>query len=68
MSDDLSKDRMLSRLWRFFFPPKRKRLGLIFVNYEAAEKYLQKGWTIAPEEDWNKIIGWVHLELLEPRK
>jgi hypothetical protein len=64
----LTKDSILTRLWRRIFPPPRKRIDARFVSYAEADKLCREGWTIAPEEDYNKLIGWVHLELLEPRK
>lgn len=39
-----------------------ERRALIFVPYAEGEKLLRDGWTLAPEEDRNKIIGWVFLE------
>jgi hypothetical protein len=48
------------------FPgPKRKRSGLVLVPYKAANALLDEGWTIAPEEDNNHVIGIVYLEKLE---
>lgn len=46
--------------------PKGKRLYLRFVSYLQAEELMQKGWTLAQEEeDTNKVVGMVYLELLE---
>ena len=57
--------RPLERVVRLFFKPKRKRLELRFVTYAESEPLLKAGWTIAPEEDHNRHIGKVWLELLE---
>lgn len=57
--------RPLQRIVRLCFKPKPKRLGLRFVTYAESEPLLKAGWTIAPEEDHNRHIGKVWLELLE---
>lgn len=47
--------------------PKRTRLELRFLPYSEADKLIRAtngAWTIAPEEDKNKIIGMVYLERL----
>lgn len=54
-----------TRLVRYFFPVKRKRLELRCVTYLEGEKLTREGWTIAKEEDRNRHIGWVYLERLE---
>ncbi len=45
--------------------PKKQRVGFMLVPYSAADALLQQGWTIAPEEDNNHVIGIVYLEKLE---
>lgn len=55
-------------MWRVVFPPKRQRVASALVTYAAAEPLLKRGWTIAPEEDTNKTVGPVYLELLERRQ
>lgn len=52
----------------FVKKPKGKRLYLRFVSYLQAEELMQKGWTIAKEEDKNRVVGMVYLELLEKPK
>lgn len=44
---------------------KPKRLELRCVSYIKGNELLRQGWTIAPEEDHNRIIGTVWLERLE---
>lgn len=47
---------------------KNKRLELIFITYENAEKLLaspDEKWQIAKEEDANRFYGMVWLERLE---
>ncbi len=57
---------MIKWLMSLIFPvPKRKRSGLVLVPYKAADALLADGWTIAPEEDNNHVIGIVYLELLD---
>ena len=54
------------RLQRFVgLRSKPKRLGLQFVLYSQAARMIRNGWTIAPEDDRNRSIGMVWLELLE---
>ncbi len=53
------------RLW-----PRKKRLELRFLPYAEADKLIREtngAWTIAPEEDENRRIGFVYLELLSGR-
>lgn len=68
MSEPLQTKNLLMRFWHRLFPLPRKRLDARFVSYADGDKLVREGWTIAPEEDYNQITGWVHLELLEPRK
>lgn len=56
-------------IWKAFCPPKRKRLEVRFVTWDVADKMIREsngGWTVAPEEDKNKVFGVVYLERLEP--
>jgi len=55
-------------IWKAFCPPKRRRLEFRFVHWEEADELMrsESGWSIAPEEDNNRIVGWVYLERLEP--
>lgn len=41
-------------------PPRE----LVCVSYAEGDRLLRenKGWRIAPEEDRNRVIGWVYLE------
>ena len=58
----------LEAIWKGIRPPKRKRLELKFLSYADADKLIREtngAWTIAKEEDGNRCIGWVYLELLE---
>lgn len=55
---------MFKKLWQSVFPPKRQRLEMKLISYREAEDLLKSGWTIAPEEDYNRQIGMVYLELL----
>lgn len=55
-------------IWKGFCPPKRKRLELRYLSYSEADKLIREtngAWTISKEEDSNRCIGWVYLELLE---
>jgi hypothetical protein len=48
--------------------PRKRRAELRCLTYEAADKLIREtkgAWTIAPEEDKNKVIGIVYLERLE---
>ncbi len=57
------------RLQRFVgLRSKPKRLGLQFVTYAQGDRMIRNGWTLAPEEDRNRSIGMVWLELLEGAK
>ncbi len=67
-NDSPTPDGLLASMWKKLFPPKRKRVACRFVPYAEGNKLVLEGWTIAPEEDMNKVLGWVHLELLEPKK
>jgi hypothetical protein len=56
------------KLLDFLFPPRRKRLELRYLSYAEADRLLEETddvWTIAPEEDTNRVIGYVYLERLE---
>ena len=48
--------------------PKKVRVGIKFVPYNIADSLTKKGWTLAKEEDKNRVIGWVWIELLEEEK
>jgi hypothetical protein len=52
----------------FYKDNKRKRIGLVLVPYSIAEGLLEKGWTLAKEEDNNYNMGLVYLELLEEKR
>jgi len=41
----------------------KRRVDLVYVPYGQAERYLSKGYTVAPEEDHNKDLSNVWLEL-----
>jgi hypothetical protein len=62
-------NRILRWIRSKFFPPKRRRLQLVFLPYEKADDLLRldpEHWQIATkEEDRNQVIGWVYLERLE---
>ncbi len=45
--------RIFRRLWR----PKLRRIDYCFVNYTKGDQLVSEGWTIAPEEDYNKVLG-----------
>ena len=48
--------------------PRLRRLELQFLSYADADRLIREtngAWTIAPEEDGNRIIGMVYLERLE---
>ena len=58
---------MINALWERFFlrRPETVRRELRFVDYSTADKMMQEHpgvWTIAPEEDSNKELGWVYIE------
>jgi len=58
----------MMRLLGWLFRSKPKRLELRCLTYEAADQLIretQGAWTIAPEEDSNKVPRMVWLELLE---
>lgn len=51
--------------------PRRQRLELRFVSYSEGDKLIREtngAWTIAKEEDANRVPGWVYLERLEEQK
>ncbi len=53
-------------LQRLFGRPKPKRLELRFVPYyPEGDRLVREGWTIAKEEDNNRMYGFVYLERLE---
>lgn len=56
---------MFKKLLLLFFQKKKIRKDLKFVSYSSADTYLKNGYTLAKEEDTNKVYGWVYLELLE---
>jgi len=56
------------RLLRFLFRPKPKRIELRFVNYAEGDKLVREGWTIANEEDANRVFGMVYVERLEKER
>ena len=46
---------------------KRQRLELRYLSYAEADRLIretQGAWTIAPEEDGNRVLGMVYLERL----
>jgi len=50
-----------------FFRRKPERLELRFLTYAAADNLIREtggAWTIAHEEDRNRCVGMVYLELL----
>ena len=47
------------------FRKKKVRVGFKFVDYSEGDKLVREGWTIAKEEDTNRVCGMVYLELLE---
>lgn len=49
-----------------FDRPKMRRVEVRFVPYSEGAKLVKQGWTLAPEEDRNRKVGWVFLEKLEP--
>lgn len=54
-----------TKLKRFVGLEKPARLRLRFVPYyPTGEKLCREGWTIAKEEDENRMSGYVYLELL----
>jgi hypothetical protein len=60
---------MFSKLRRWLFPPKPKRVELRFVPYGEADALLRAGWRLAlPEEDNNHVLGMVYLERVEEVK
>ena len=68
MSEATAKDCLLIRLLRWLeSKPKHRRIDYRVVMYSEAEELLARGWTIAPEEDRNRRVGVVCLELLETR-
>lgn len=47
--------------------PKKRRVEIRCLTYAEADKLIREtngAWTIAPEEDKNKMIGIVYLERL----
>lgn len=51
----------------FGLKPKKRRAELRCLPYDQADKLIREtngAWTIAPEEDKNKVIGIVYLERL----
>ena len=56
---------MFEWLLKLFGKKPKKRLYLRQVSWLAAEELLAKGWTLAKEEDTNKVLGTVFLELLD---
>jgi hypothetical protein len=56
---------MVAKILRWLFPKKKTRVGFKCVLWAEAEPYLKAGWTIAKEEDTNRVIGVVFLEKLE---
>jgi len=56
---------MFKKIMSLFVKKEKKiRLHLRFVSWPEAETLIAKGWTIAKEEDENKVIGMVYVELL----
>jgi len=56
----------LARFLKLLTPqPRTVRVALCCASYREAESLLKQGWTIAPEEDANRSIGFVFLEKLE---
>lgn len=47
---------------------KTRTRELRFVSYAEAERLFAMcdGWRFAPEEDRNRVFGWVHLERVPP--
>jgi len=43
---------------------RNTRKGPVLVLWSEAEKLVKQGWTTAPEEDSNKLMSKVYLELL----
>lgn len=57
------------RKWaRSLFSLRKRRVDLQFVPYDKALALLGAGYTIAPEEDTNFLVGWVYLEKLESQE
>ena len=49
------------------FTRKPKRLELRYLSYAEADRLIREtrgAWTIAPEEDRNRVLGMVYLERL----
>ncbi len=57
--------RVIAWLLALFGKPKRKRLDLRCVSWAEGDRMLREGWTLAPEEDQNRVRGMVWLERLE---
>lgn len=54
--------RWVQRMVRRLVEPA-PRLQVQCVPYSEADALLRRGWQLAPEEDTNRKIGWVILEL-----
>jgi hypothetical protein len=56
---------------RWWFRRRRQRLELKFCTYAEADQLIRSthgAWTIAPEEDQNRVFGMVYLERLEVQR
>ena len=49
------------------FKRKPKRIELKFVDYREGDRLIREGWSLAPEEDDNKVFGMVFVEKLESK-
>jgi hypothetical protein len=56
---------MIKKFIAHIWPKRKIRKDFAIVSYHDAEALLEKGWTLAKEEDRNRVFGYVCLELLE---